>query len=100
MVPKDEEAPPIKVWKKWTGQLVVNYLCHDEIEEAVKESGIKDPHQRIAQWAKAVSDKYNSLTDEEKTKYGVIAEQWTNEGPPAEVRQRLVSILNRSSFTR
>ena len=87
------------MWKKWTARLVVNYLCHDEIKEAVKASGIKDPRQRIVQWAKALSEKYNSLTDEEKAKYGVIAKQWTNEGPPAEVKQQLVSILNRSSVT-
>jgi len=78
------------VWKKWTAHLVVDHLCHDEIEEAVNASGVLNPHQRIAQWSKALSEKWNSFTDEEKSKYTVIAEQWSKEGPPNEVKQWLV----------
>jgi phage terminase large subunit-like protein len=63
------------VSKKWTGRLVVDHIWHDEIEEAVNASGITNPHQHIAKWSKAVTEKFNSLTSEEQAEYAVIAEQ-------------------------
>ena len=97
-IPKEEETPPFKVWKKWTSRLVVDHLCHDQIEDAVNSSGKTNPHERIAEWSKALTEKFNSFTDEEKAKYAVIAEQWTKDGPPVEVRRRLVFKLYWSLF--
>ena len=97
-IPKEEETPPFKVWKKWTSRLVVDHLCHDEIENAVNSSGKTNPHERIAERSKALTEKFNSFTDEEKAKYTVIAEQWTKDGLPTEVRCWSVSKLSWSSF--
>jgi len=65
-------------------------LLHEEIKEAVNDSGITDPHQRITEWQKVLTAKCNSLPPEDMVKYGVIAEQWTKDGPPLEVKRRLV----------
>ena len=97
-IPKEEETPPFKVWKKWTSHLVVDHLCHDEIKNAVNSSGKTNPHKRIAEWSKALTEKFNSFTNEEKVKYTVIAEQWTKDGLPTEVRRRSVSKLSWSLF--
>lgn len=66
-------------------------MLHDEIKEAVNASGKTDPHERIAEWQRVLSEKCKSLTEEEMTKYGVMAEQWTKEGPPLEIKRQLVS---------
>jgi len=87
------------MWKKWTSRLVVDHLFHSEIEDIVNSSGITNPHDRIAKWSKALTEKFNSFTDKEKSKYAVIAEQWTKEGPPAEVKCRLVFTLHWSLFS-
>ena len=87
------------MWKKWTGRLVVDHLCHDEIEKAVNSSGKTNPREHIAEWSKALTEKINSFTDEEKARYAVIAEQWTKDGPPTEVKRRLVFKLCWSPFT-
>ena len=79
----------IKVGKQWTPQLVIDYLCHDEIEETVNATPETDT-PRIAIWSKAVTAKYNGLSNEEKTRYGVIAEKWKRDGPPLEVKRMLV----------
>jgi hypothetical protein len=54
------------------------------------ESFKADPEQGIGKWSSALTLKWDSLTEEEKAKYGVIAEQWKKRGPPEEVQRRLV----------
>jgi hypothetical protein len=81
----------VKFWKQWTGRLVFDVQCHDQIEEAVVASGISDPHHRIAAWSKTVTRMFNSLSEEERAQYTITAEQWNKEGPPLELKRRLVS---------
>ena len=90
LVSKKEAEPPIKAGKNWTPRLVADYTYHKEIKEAVENSGLTDPHERIAEWSRAVFEKYNSLSDEERAEFAVIAEKWKKEGPPQEVKQQLV----------
>ena len=92
LVPKDEDAPLIKLGKKWTARLVIDHLFHAEIEDTVKASGVTGPREQIALWSKTVTNKFNSFTAEEKMKYGLIADQWTSDGPPAEVKQWFVIV--------
>lgn len=90
-VPKEEDPVPIKTTKHWTGRLVVAHKFHDEIENTVAACGITDPHARIAKWATTLSDKYNSLSEEEQNQCSILAERWNKEGPPAEVKRQSVS---------
>jgi len=47
----------------------------------------------IGKWQTALSEKWDSLSPDEQTRYGVIAEQWKERGPPPEVQRRLVFSL-------
>lgn len=89
-VPKEDDSVPIKIGKQWNAHLVVDYLWHEEIAKAVNDSGITDPHQWIAEWSKATSEKYESLPESEKARYAVLAEEWKKKGLPLKVKQRLV----------
>jgi len=91
-VSKEEEGPPIKVGKQWTGRLVFDNKCHAEIAEAVTASGITDPHLRIATWSKTVTEMYNSLSEEERAQYTITAEQWNKNGPPLEIKRQSVFV--------
>ena len=94
-VPKVEDAPPIKAAKQWTGRLVADFYHHDEITEAFKAN----PEPGIGKWQHLLSEKWNSLPDEQKARYGVIAEQWKEQGPPPEVRRRSVPYTSIVKFT-
>jgi hypothetical protein len=80
------------VGKQWTARLVVDHLHRSEIEEAVNNAGPSDPGARIGLWSTAVTEKFNSLTDEQKTKYAVMAENWKASGPSEEFKQQLVHL--------
>lgn len=84
---KVEDAPPIKAAKQWTGRLVAGFFHHDEIKEAYDAD---ESDQGIGKWQTALSNKWQSLSEAQKTKYTVIAEQWREQGPPPEVQRRLV----------
>ena len=58
--------------------------------EAVKAHGPLAPQQQIGKWASALTEKWESLPEEDKAKYAVLAEQWREQGPPPEVKRRLV----------
>lgn len=45
----------------------------------------------ITLWALAVSEKWEELTDAERARFTLIAEQWRADGPPIEVKRRSVS---------
>jgi len=75
-VVKEEDGPPIKVTKQWNARLVADYYHHDEIMEAVKAHGSLNPQQQIGKWASSLTEKWDSLSEEDRTKYAVLAEQW------------------------
>jgi hypothetical protein len=75
------------MWKQWTAHLVVDHLYHSEIKEIV---GITDSRARIGKWASMLSEKHESLTDDKKARYRVLAKQWRDEGPPLPVKRRCV----------
>ena len=87
--------------KQWTARLVADYYHHDKIKEAVGAHSSLAPQQKIGKWATALSEKWNSLSEESKAKYAVLAEQWKEKGPPPEVKRRLVSykVLDPTSLT-
>lgn len=84
---KGEESHLVKVGKQWTARLVVDYLCHDEIKEIVSKSG---DSAGIGVWSTAVTEMFNSLSDDKKMEYTLIAEEWRKRGPPLEVKRQLV----------
>ena len=98
-VVKEEDAPPIKVAKQWNARLVADYYHHDEIMETVKAHGSLDPQQQIGKWASALTEKWESLSEADRIKYAVLAEQWRESGPPIEVKRRLACHASVLEFT-
>jgi len=78
------------VGKQWTAHLVADYFHHDEIKEAVKIHELLPPQQKIGKWAAALTEKWESLTEDQKATYALLAKEWKEKGPPPEVQRRLV----------
>ena len=89
-IAKEEEAPPIKAFKNWTGRLVADHLYHAEIQQAVDAHADLTPKQKIGKWATYLTEKINSLSTEEKARLAVLVGQWKEKGPPEEIKHRLV----------
>jgi len=98
-VVKEEDGPPIKVAKQWNAHLVVDYYHHDEIAEAVKAHSSLNPQQQIGKWASALTEKWESLPDEDRIKYAVLTEQWREKGLPIEVKRQLACHASVLEFT-
>ena len=87
---KEDGTPPIKAAKQWNARLVADHLYHEEIQQAVEAFSDLTPKQKIGKWAACLTDKINSLPDDERAKLAVLAEQWRAKGPPEEFKHRLV----------
>jgi hypothetical protein len=87
-VAKEEETPPIKTAKQWNARLVADHLYHKEIQQAVEAFSDLTPKQKIGKWAACLTDKINSLPEDERAKLAVLAEQWRDKGPPEEIKRK------------
>lgn len=58
--------------------------------EALKAHSSLAPQQQIGKYATLLTEKVESLSEEDKARYAVLAEQWKEKGPPQEVKRRLV----------
>src|ERR1700679_2786037 len=89
-VAKEEDTPIIKKFKQWNARLVADHIYHAEIQKAVGHHSDLTPQQKIGKWATCLTEKINSLSKEEKARLAVLADRWKDEGPPEEVKLRLV----------
>jgi len=58
---------------------------------SIKALGPLTPQEHIGKYASFLTEKIESLSEEEKARYGVLAKQWKEQGPPPDVKRWLVS---------
>jgi hypothetical protein len=66
---------------------------------AVKAQGPLTPQEQIGKYASFLTEKIESLSEEEKARYGVLAKKWKEQGPPTDVKRRLVFYAKVLLFT-
>ena len=69
---------------------MADYLYHEEIQKAVEVYSDLAPNQKIGKWAACLTEKINSLPEDERAKLSVLAVQWKDKGPPEELKRQLV----------
>ena len=85
---KDGETLHFWVGKQWNVWLVINHIFHEQIKEEVNKQGELPPNERIAKWASALTNVISRLSEEDLTKYTIIAKEWKAQGPLKEIQRR------------
>ncbi|KAI0708298.1 hypothetical protein C8Q76DRAFT_799580 [Earliella scabrosa] len=87
--PTSEPRLPKSIKATWTAREVFHEVEADRIHERAEEILEEERCKQLAALNKARSQLWNELTDEEREVFAAKAEEWTNEGPDAEVRVML-----------